>query len=94
MNHSLLGRTDLVGTAEIEGKTELTLSAKGLAYLTNMSEEEINAEFQRQRKGDGIQTMRMPKLWYIRAQENCARLGTDDWTEILELMVMEREGAN
>jgi len=94
---ALLGRTDLVTVADIEGKTELMLSGKGIAYLCNLSEEEVNAEFKRQSNGAKVSTMRMlrmPKLWRIKAQENIARLGTDDFTEVLELMVAEREGTN
>lgn len=94
MTPSLLGRTDLVTTAEIEGKTELTVSAKGIAYLTNLTEEEVDAEFRRQMGGAKQGTMRMPRDWYRAAQENMARLQSDDWVEILELMVLEREGTN
>lgn len=93
MTNSLLGRTDLIGTTQIEGKTELTLSGKGMAYLLNLPVEEVEAEFQRQVAAKPG-TIRIPKGWYVLAQENMARLGTDDWTEILELMVAEREGAN
>lgn len=92
MTPSLLGRTDLVTTAEIEGKTELMLSGKGMAYLLNLPVEEVEAEFLRQLAAKPG-TVRIPKDWRIKSQENIARLGTDDWVEILELMVAEREGA-
>jgi hypothetical protein len=93
MTPSLLGRTDLVTTAEIEGKTELMLSGKGLAYLLNLPVDEVEAELLRQMEARPG-AVRILKAWRIKAQENVARLGTDDWTEILELMVMEREGTN
>jgi len=93
MTNSLLGRTDLVTTAEIEGKRELMLSAKGMAYLIGLPVEEVEAEFKNQlaiKPGN----VRIPKLWRIKAQEIVARLGTDDWVELLTLLVAEREGTN
>lgn len=93
MTHPLLGRTDLISTALVDGRQELTVSGKGLAYLCNLPVEEVEAELHHQVGYAKIGTMRIPKAWYIKAQENVARLGTDDWTEILELMVAEREGS-
>lgn len=94
MTDSLLGRTDLVTTAVIEGKTELMLSAKGLAYLTGRTEEEVEAEFRRQQAETGRNSVKILKSWYIGAQELQAKYGTDDWVELLELVIKEREGAN
>lgn len=91
MSSALLGRTDLVTTADIEGRTELMLSSKAIAYLCGLTEDEVSDEFRRQQAISGKNSIRIPKLWRIKAQEIMARLGTDDFAEVLTRIVAERE---
>lgn len=80
----LADRPDLV--TYVDGEPHI--SRKGMAYLCGVTEEEVNAEFERQ--GCPV-AFRMPKRWVRQGKENAARVGTDDWAALLTLLAAERE---
>lgn len=70
---------------------EPMISAKGMAYLCGVTEDEVRGEARRQGAGPEGQ-FRMPKAWLRQGKENAARLGTDNMAEALYLLAKEREG--
>jgi hypothetical protein len=83
----LENRPDLV--TYVDG--EPMISAKGMAYLCGVTEDEIHAEAKRQNAGRFGQ-FKMPQAWLRQGKEIAARLGTDNMAYALYLLAAEREG--
>lgn len=72
---------------EING--ELSVTRKGFAYLCGITEEEAQAEWERQGK---TANFKPPKHWIRQGRENAARIGLDNMMEALLALAAEREG--
>lgn len=82
----LENRPDLV--TYVDG--EPMLSAKAMAYLCGVTEDEIRGEAKRQNAGRFGQ-FKMPQAWLRQGKEIAARLGSDNMAEALSLLARERE---
>lgn len=79
-------RPDLV--TYIDGEPMLT--AKAMAYLCGVTEDEVRGEAKRQNAGRFGQ-FKMPQAWLRQGKEIAARIGSDNMAEALYLVTLERE---